>query len=77
MVDWGGLENRCPFGDRGFESLPLRHLWVVLYMEGSPSGLWRALGKRVGALRLEGSNPSPSAIFQITDRARRGARGSL
>ena len=25
-VERGGLENRCPsYGDRGFESLPLRH----------------------------------------------------
>ena len=23
MVERGGLENRCPFGDRGFESLTL------------------------------------------------------
>ncbi len=30
-------------------------------MEGSPSGLWRTLGKRVGCITLEGSNPSPSA----------------
>jgi hypothetical protein len=30
-------------------------------LEGWPSGLWRTPGKRVGALPLVGSNPTPSA----------------
>ena len=29
MVDRGGLENRCPARDRGFESLPLRQFFCV------------------------------------------------
>ena len=30
VVECGGLENRCPFGDREFESPPLRHFFQRL-----------------------------------------------
>ena len=58
-VEGVGLEHQ--YNRKIIKSSNLFLSAVKIFMENSPSGLWRTLGKRVELIALAGSNPAFSA----------------
>ena len=68
MVESGGLENRCPFWDRGFESLSLRNsnftILLSQYWRGARAAESGSLLRSCAHTGTVGSNPTLSEVLR-------------